>query len=250
MTTNALTTTPTPIVHGKDGEGFANSRDVADLFGKEHHNVLKDIRRLMAQADMAYDLTASWFRPIDLPDSYGRLSNTYDMTRDGFTLLVMGYTGPKAMKFKVAYIQAFNEMEAKLKGPQLPDFTNPAAAARAWAGEYEQRQLAQQKVIELETKVAEDAPKVGFYDHVVGANADWDFGTAAKMLGWGPTLLRRHLLKTILYRENHNGTYLPYSQFVQKGYFRISLKTNGQHVHRQMRVTPTGLEFLRQRLAK
>jgi len=64
---------------------------------------------------MASDLKASWFRPVELPDAYGRMASTFDMTRDGFTLLVMGYTGPKALAFKVAYIQKFNEMEEELK---------------------------------------------------------------------------------------------------------------------------------------
>ena len=135
---------------------FANSRDVAALFGKQHRHVLRDIRETLRPNLDPVDFI-KMFKQLPYTDPTGRTLFSEDMTKDGFTLLVMGYTGAKAMQFKVAYIQAFNEMEAKLKGPQLPDFTNPAAAARAWAGEYEQRQLAQQKVIELETKVAEDA---------------------------------------------------------------------------------------------
>ena len=133
---------------------FANSRDVAALFGKQHAHVLRDIRDTLHPNLEPMDFTRM-FRHTKVETKVGfgtRMDEAEDMTKDGFTLLVMGYTGAKAMQFKVAYIQAFNEMEAKLKGPQLPDFTNPAAAARAWAGEYEQRQLAQQKVIELEAR--------------------------------------------------------------------------------------------------
>ena len=56
------------------------------------------------------------------------------MTRDGFSLLAMGWTGAKALAFKVTYIDRFNAMEAALKAPAqpaLPDFSNPALAARA-----------------------------------------------------------------------------------------------------------------------
>lgn len=100
-----------PVVSVKDGAVYASSRDVADFFGKQHFNVLRDIRTL----DMPSDLKASLFHPVELPDAYGRLGSTYDMTKDGFTLLVMGYTGTKAMQFKLAYIQRFNEMEETLK---------------------------------------------------------------------------------------------------------------------------------------
>jgi hypothetical protein len=58
------------------------------------------------------------------------------MTRDGFTLLVMGFTGAKSTQFKLSYIKRFNEMEDQLSNhntPALPDFSDPAAAARAWA---------------------------------------------------------------------------------------------------------------------
>ena len=65
---------------------------------------------------------------------------TFDMTRDGFALLAMGFTGEKALQFKVLFIEEFNRMERELSQPALlPDFTNPAIAARAWADEVEQK---------------------------------------------------------------------------------------------------------------
>lgn len=109
---------------------FANSRDVAEHFGKRHDNVLRDIRGL----DMSSKLRASMFEAVIIKDKYGRDLDAFDMTRDGFTLLAMGFTGAKALQFKLAYIAAFNEMEAKLKSstPALPNFADPAAAAIAW----------------------------------------------------------------------------------------------------------------------
>ncbi|WP_176056077.1 Rha family transcriptional regulator [Brucella intermedia] len=103
-----------PIVSVKDGKVFANSRDVAEFFGKRHDNVLRDIRNL----DMPSDLRASMFRPTVLHDKYGRELDAYDMTRDGFTLLGMVFTGKKTIQFKLQYIEAFNRMEAKFKTAQ------------------------------------------------------------------------------------------------------------------------------------
>ncbi|WP_267878770.1 Rha family transcriptional regulator [Oleidesulfovibrio alaskensis] len=66
------------------------------------------------------------------------------MDRDGFSLLVMGFTGNKALAWKLKYIEAFNRMEAELMKRQvnvLPDFTNLVEAARAWADQVEQKMV-------------------------------------------------------------------------------------------------------------
>lgn len=71
----------------------------------------------------------------------------YVMNKDGFTLLVMGYTGETAMKFKEDYIDAFNKMEKILKEQSivLPNFSDPAEAAIAWANEYREKQKPRSK---------------------------------------------------------------------------------------------------------
>lgn len=90
---------------------MVNSRDVAEAFGKEHKNVIRYINGL----EIDSDLSRSWFRPCPSLDAYGREQPSFDMTRQGFTLLVMGWTGERAMQFKVRYTQAFDEMEGRLK---------------------------------------------------------------------------------------------------------------------------------------
>ena len=63
-----------------------------------------------------------------------RTAKAYLLSKDAFTLLTMGYTGEKAMAFKIAYIARFNEMEEQLRttSPLLPNFRDPIAAAEAW----------------------------------------------------------------------------------------------------------------------
>jgi len=75
------------------GVPVVNSRDVAETFGKEHSKVLRDIRDLEIEPNLA----RSWFRQSSVSDSYGREQPSFDLTRDGFTLLVMGFTGERAM---------------------------------------------------------------------------------------------------------------------------------------------------------
>lgn len=101
-------------ITGKKNEEIltTTSRDVAEVFGKEHKNVLRDIETLQCSGN---------FRKLNFElseykvDGNNKTYHEYIITRDGFTLLVMGYTGEKAMQFKEAYIRAFNEMEKELK---------------------------------------------------------------------------------------------------------------------------------------
>lgn len=88
------------------------SLDVAETFGKPHDKVMRDIREL----GCSEEFNLANFGDISYTDSRNRIYNAKVMTRDGFTLLVMGYTGDLAMKFKEAYIKQFNAMELAQRG--------------------------------------------------------------------------------------------------------------------------------------
>ncbi len=96
----------------KEEVTVVTSLDVAETFEKRHDNVLKDIRELECSGE---------FRLLNFEESFyynnqNHRQPMYYMTRDGFTLLAMGYTGEKAMRFKEAYIRQFNAMEKVLIG--------------------------------------------------------------------------------------------------------------------------------------
>ena len=85
---------------------------IADFFEKEHKNVVRDIEKIIEpKSGLSEEFNRLNFERISYTDSRGRKQKAYAMTRDGFTMLVMGYTGQKAMKFKELYIKRFNEME-------------------------------------------------------------------------------------------------------------------------------------------
>lgn len=90
------------------------SLDVAETFEKLHKDVLESIRSI--QTDLSTAEFSALFYESEYKASNGKKNPMYYMNRDGFTLLVMGYTGEKAMKFKLAYINQFNQMEELLKG--------------------------------------------------------------------------------------------------------------------------------------
>lgn len=87
------------------------SRDIAEDFGKEHKDVLESIRNLMAENSAVKNM----FIESSYKTERGRIYPEYLLTRDGFSLLVMGFTGAKALEWKLKYIKAFNEMEKELK---------------------------------------------------------------------------------------------------------------------------------------
>lgn len=102
---------------GKEEVAVCTSLDVASTFGKEHYHVLEDIRAI------GRDISTPEFSGLFIEQEYiasnGKRNPMFVMNRDGFTLLVMGYNGEKAMQFKLAYIKQFNAMEAALQGKRI-----------------------------------------------------------------------------------------------------------------------------------
>lgn len=106
--------TKTPIITIKNNAAITNSRHVAEYFGKTHAHVLRDIDALI----LSEPSIASNFGLDEIEAKVGfgtRKVRAFNMTRDGFTLLAMGFTGKKALGFKLQYIQQFNVMEEMLK---------------------------------------------------------------------------------------------------------------------------------------
>ena len=116
---NLITSNYTSIdVHAQGGILVTTSRNVAEVFDKRHADVLRDIENVISQLpnEQNADLRSGLFIASTYqPDPNGRSYPEYLITKDGLTLLVMGYTGETAMRFKLAYIQRFNEMEQALK---------------------------------------------------------------------------------------------------------------------------------------
>ena len=123
-----------------------SSRKVAEVFEKEHNIVMRSIRDLVC----GDDFSRCNFAQSTYMSDRGKEYPEYLMTRDGFTLLAMGFTGSKAMQWKIKYIETFNRMEAELS----TSFAIPKTYAEALhlAAELEDKRLI------LEAKIEQDAP--------------------------------------------------------------------------------------------
>lgn len=114
------------LVKISNNQVTANSKMIADCFERPHKDVLATIRGL----EIPEDFRERNFSPskYQSENRNGQMLPCYEMTRDGFVLLAMGFTGKKAMEWKIKYIEAFNEMEKALSQPA------PALDAKAIGG--------------------------------------------------------------------------------------------------------------------
>lgn len=111
------------LVIAHDGQATTNTLIIAEQFGKQHRDVMRAISKLECSAEF----NARNFARISYYDSRGRKQEAFELTRDGFMFLAMGFTGSKAAQLKEAFINAFNHLEHRLR--QLE--TGNASALRA-----------------------------------------------------------------------------------------------------------------------
>lgn len=129
------------MVQVLNGEIKTTSLQVAEFFGKEHKHVLRDIREL----GCSEEFTRSNFGPTDFIDKNGEKQSSFEISRDGFAFLAMGYNGKVATAFKEAYIKAFNTMETALLTRRVNDAIMGKVSERMKLGVWVQRGLSQEQ---------------------------------------------------------------------------------------------------------
>ena len=107
------------VFRGANDQAVTSSLLIAEKFGKEHKNVMQSIRNLIG-GTAENSAIAEMFSESTYLNEQNKEQPMFLMNRDGFTLLAMGFTGKKAMQFKLEYIKAFNSMEAQIKDSQKP----------------------------------------------------------------------------------------------------------------------------------
>ena len=111
-----------PSVSLHNGRPATTSLEIANFFRKRHADVLRDISNVSSNCPEKFSQRN--FASADYTDEQGKPRSLFILYRDGFMLLVMGYTGKKALAIKLAYIEAFNRLEAELaaqRGAALPE---------------------------------------------------------------------------------------------------------------------------------
>lgn len=113
------------LVQISNNQLTTTSLKIAERFGKAHKDVLRKVQNL----EIPEDFNRRNFALISYVDELNRKKPCYEITRDGFTLLAMGFTGKKAMQFKIDFIKAFNAMETELRN-RKPTFAETLLGSR------------------------------------------------------------------------------------------------------------------------
>lgn len=199
-----------PIVFARGGEVFANSREVAAYFGKQHAHVLRDIDNLV-KAEPRLGLSNFGETPIIDPQN-GQTYRSFDMDEDGFALLAMGFTGNKALKWKLKYMEAFKVMRAQLSRPQAIDFSDPKVLLGAFTH-------LQSLVGEKDQVIAVQGERLRKLDRLEAAGGSMCLTDAAKTLKKGPQELIRFMsARGFIYKRAGNTAWIGRQEKIQSGY--------------------------------
>lgn len=200
-------------VFNNNGQAMTDSQTVAFVFGKEHKAVLRDIRKIVATADTAFG--ENNYAPSTYTTEQNKQAPKYLLTENGFTLLVMGYTGTAAMKYKVEYINRFHAMREQLHS-QLPG----AVQEYLGLGENERAIAFFQQRLQLDEHKKElkaSRPKARFHDEFVNAKGLQTVSEVAKTLGTGRDRFFKWMREQGIVQQDNK----PYQQYMNKQYFQI-----------------------------
>ena len=194
------------ILQNKDGQILVSSRDVAENFSKRHSEVIRAIEnKIEVNAILR---SPSYFIESTYLDKSNRQSKEYLMTRDGFSFIVMGFTGKEADTWKLKYINAFNRMEEELKKQSV----------RALPTTYKEALLQLLEEVEKNEKLEEERkvllPKADYHDEVLNKDGLITTTVVAKDLGFrsAAKLNQIMFLNGIIFK-NQSGTWCPYADY-------------------------------------
>lgn len=233
------------VYRGESNQPLTNSKLVAEVFEKEHKNVMQSIRKLMegtAQNSAVHQM----FSESTYLNEQNKEQPMFIMNQDGFTLLAMGFNGKKAMEFKLKYIEAFNAMKRQIEQskPSVPqNYLEPLKSLVK--SEEEKQQLAlenkqQQATIitiskenlELGNKITEMLPKVSYYDRILQSTATMTVTQIAQDYGMSAMKLNKEL-EAMKIQHKVRGQWILYGQFLTGGYVHSRavdiLRSDGRH---------------------
>ena len=222
------------LIHDTDR---MSSLEIAELTGKRHDAILRDIRNLLKQGVSAHNFVETSYR-----DKSNRQSPCFELTKKGCLILASGYDA--VLREKI--IDRWEQLELEKRKPQTPQTYLEALKALV-SSEEEKQRLAQEKQ-QLEEKNAKLQPKADFADAAFATDDKVDIGMSAKILklGFGRNTLFDKLRKAGVFFANRNE---PKQRFIDAGYFEMKEKFIERTNHpgfvvTKVLVTQKGLAYL------
>lgn len=199
----------------KNDKVVVSSKDVAKNYGKEHSRVLKDIRNLVKQVPQAQVN----FALGSYNDNNNQDRPLYEMDRQGFSMLVMGFTGKKAKEFTYKYTLAFEEMAKEMKTLSKDSYMidNPIERAKAWIREEEEREQLRLTNKKQEQVIGELKPKADYTDRILKNKGLVTITQIAKDYGMTGQEMNK-LLHQMKIQYKQSDQWLLYRDYQGKGY--------------------------------
>lgn len=219
------------LVIMRDQQAVTTSLKVAEVFEKNHRDVMKSIRNLTAQNFAVLKM----FVEGKYTNSQNKQQPMFYMNRDGFTILAMGFTGSKVMEFKLKYIEAFNRMEQALKEQQATPFKLPQTYSEAL---YELAEKAKQ-IEALE-------PRARKYDRYLSSKGLITTTEVAKEYGMSGRELNEFLHgKGIIYKRGDK--WFVYQKYANDGLagYEVYMPRENMEVRSTLKWTTKGVQFIR-----
>ena len=216
-------------------EASINSLEIANLVEKRHDNVKRTVESLVKQGVIA----RPQFEEVENKNSLSnnKVAGAYVFSgeqgkRD--SIIVVAQLSPE---FTARLVDRWYELEKQQNVGALPDFSNPAEAARAWAEQYEANILTSQQL-------AIAAPKAEFVDKYVDGTGSKGFRQVAKLLNIKEPEFRFFLQEEqIMYRLG--GEWMPYANHIEAGRFEVKTgQADNGHAFNTAKFTPKGIEWI------
>ena len=234
------------------------SLQIAEVTGKMHKHVIRDIKNLLNKGASETNFGLSSYQQQQ-PNGGTKEVPMYELTPKGCLILASGYD----VVLREKIIDKLEEYQQKERTTMtaLPDFSNPAEAARAWAEQYEQRQLeskradeAESQVLELSQEIEAMEPKVSYYDMILNNKSTVLITQIAQDYGMSAIAFNKTLNELGIQRKV-NGQWILYAQYLGMGYVQSKpvpiTHTNGiQSVKYNTEWTQKGRLFLYEELKK
>ena len=225
------------VYRGDSNQPLTNSKLVAEVFGKEHRNVVRDIKNLIEGGVLKNEQTPMFEETTYINEQNKQSYPMFIMNQDGFTLLAMGFNGKKAMEFKLKYIEAFNAMKRQIEQskPSVPQ--NYLEALKSLVKSEEEKQQEQiltisKENMELRNKITDMLPKVSYYDKILQSNATMTITQIAQDYGMSAIKMNKEL-ESMRIQHKMRGQWILFAQFLKGGYVHSRavdiVRSDGSH---------------------
>ena len=226
------------------------SLQIAEITGKNHKDVMRAIRNM----ESAWvKVSKHHFSAVSYNDAQGKERPCYELTKRECLYVATKFNDEARAKLVLRWEELENSQ--RKNAPALPDFTNPAEAARAWAEQFEQKQIeakradeAEQQVLLLSAEVEKMQPKVSYYDKILASKATMTTTQIAQDYGMSAVRFNK-ILEEFKVQRKVNGQWILYAPFIGKGYvhskpFDITRSNGQQDVVMNTEWTQKGRLFL------